>query len=145
MEMNIRRLLPTDYYKGFLNVIAVFSQDIIDMDFVQFEEQYERVLQQSGDTFVMEVDGKIVATAKALYEHKFHHPLMGHIEDVAVLPEYRKHGYGVLVVEHAIKSCWERGCYKVALCCREDLEPFYSKNGLVKRGISMNAYKSTTT
>lgn len=143
--MQVRRLLPSDYYKGFLNVIATFSQEPIDMTFEQFIDQFDRIMQQNGHTFVIEVDGQIVATAKALYEHKFHHPVMGHIEDVAVLPVYQKNGFGARVVEHAIQSCWDHGCYKVTLSCREDLEPFYATNGLVKRGISMNAYKTSST
>lgn len=143
--MQVRRLLPSDYYKGFLDVVSVFSKDAIEMTFEQFLDQYDRTLQQNGHTFVIEVDGRIVATAKALYEHKFHHPIMGHIEDVAVLPAYQQNGFGVRVVEHAVQSCWDRGCYKVTLSCREELEPFYGQNGLIKRGISMNAYKSTSS
>lgn len=142
--MIVRRLSLSDYDKGFMDVVSVFCKDDLRMTFEEFALQYEKVARQSGITFVMEIDGRIVATAKVLYEHKFHHPLMGHIEDVAVLPEFRGLGLGKKVVEHAIQSCWDQGCYKVTLACRDDLESFYSKNGLAKRGISMNAYKTTT-
>lgn len=145
--MNVRRLCLGDYHKGFLDVVGVFCanndlQKITSMSFENFADMYERIESQSGVTFVIELDDKIVATAKALYEYKFHHPLMGHIEDVAVHPQYRKLGLGQRVVEHAIQSCWDRGCYKVTLACREDLEAFYSRTSLTKRGITMNAYKT---
>lgn len=140
--MTVRPLCLNDYHKGFLDVVSVFCNHDLEMTFEEFAAQYERIASQSGATFVIEMDNSIVATAKALYEHKFHHPVMGHIEDVAVLPEYRELGLGTQIVKHAIESCWAEGCYKVTLACRDTLEAFYYKSGLTKRGISMNAYKA---
>jgi ribosomal protein S18 acetylase RimI-like enzyme len=95
---------------------------------------------QDCKIFVMEVDNKIIATATVLIEHKLHHHYMGHIEDVAVLSEFQKKGYGKLIVEHAMKYCDERQCYKIVLSCRNELESFYKKNGFTTKGISMTKY-----
>ena len=94
--------------------------------------------------FVIEDNDIIVGTVTALIEHKLHHTYMGHIEDVAVRPEYRHKKYGKLLVEHAINYCLEkRHCYKVVLSCRQELIPFYSTNGCVPRGVCMTRYADT--
>jgi ribosomal protein S18 acetylase RimI-like enzyme len=67
---------------------------------------------------------------------------MGHIEDVAVLPEFQQNGYGKLIVEHALRYCEERRCYKIVLSCRNELEQFYKQNGFSMRGICMTKYNN---
>ena len=52
-------------------------------------------------------------------------------------PEYREQGRASRLVKQAVKHARERGCYKVFLVCRPELEEWYKKIGLEKAGIHM--------
>ena len=74
---------------------------------------------------------RVVGTATLLIEQKFirHGGFCGHIEDVAVHPEYQGQGIGKSLVQRLIDVAKKRGCYKMILDCSEELVPFYKKVG----------------
>jgi glucosamine-phosphate N-acetyltransferase len=80
-------------------------------------------------------NGKVVGTASLLVERKFLHKggRAGHIEDVAVHPNYQRRGIGKALVMHLVEEARKRGCYKVILDCKDELAVFYEKCGF-KRG-----------
>ena len=61
----------------------------------------------------------------------------GLIENVVTHPDHRRHGLGTAVLERALQTAWERGCYKVMLLTGSKTEAtlrFYEKAGF-KRGV----------
>lgn len=83
-------------------------------------------------TYVLVDDNKILSTATVIFEKKIRYQrLCCHIEDVGVDPDYRKKGYGKLIVEHCIMVAKAKDCYKVKLCCSDKNVTFYDKMGFV--------------
>ena len=146
--MIIRELEFEDYYRGFLDVINLFTKGYDPagasyvMQYNAFVSLYGRMLGQGCKVLVAVEDEKVVGTAKILLEMKFHNrcALMGHIEDVAVLPEHRHKKIGKRLVQECMR--FARDCYKVVLSCKEELCGFYGMNGFVKTGTAMTFYRS---
>ena len=66
----------------------------------------------------------------------------GVIEDVAVDPPCQGQGIGKAMVQHALRVCGEKGCYKVALSSnlkRERAHAFYESLGFERHGYSFCA------
>jgi GNAT superfamily N-acetyltransferase len=65
--------------------------------------------------------------------------LIGHIEDVARIPDQRWKGSGRLVVLAAIKRAEEIGCEELILDCEDDLKlvGFYESLGFERCGVEM--------
>jgi dTDP-4-amino-4,6-dideoxygalactose transaminase/predicted GNAT family N-acyltransferase len=93
-------------------------------------------LENTGTNIVVTCKNKIVAGGRLIVEPKLYDPL-GHIEDIVVDKNYRKKGYGSIVVKALINLSREAGCYKTVLDCREELVRFYGKTGMVKTGANM--------
>ena len=85
---------------------------------------------------------KLVGMIKLLLEPKLHNngAYVGHIEDVAVFPEYRKKGIGKMMVTQVMALCKTFGCYKVILCCNEPLVGFYEDCGFIRKGLELSCY-----
>ena len=63
----------------------------------------------------------------------------GLMEDVAVDPVWQGQGVGREMVEHAIRLCRQKGCYKLALSAnvkRQRAHAFYESLGLARHGYS---------
>lgn len=90
-------------------------------------------------TFVGVVDdNRIVATATVIMEKKLrYHRLCCHIEDVGVHPDFRKRGYGKMIVEYCIKVALHNNCYKIKLNCADHLVKFYGDLGFEMNGNHM--------
>lgn len=73
----------------------------------------------------------------------------GSIENVVTHPDHRGRGFGTLVLKHALRLAWDKGCYKVLLQTgtkNENKLRFYQKAGFqlgVKTGFV--AYPENTT
>jgi len=80
------------------------------------------------------IDGRIVSTAKLFIEKKLYQSV-GHIEDVITVNSERGNGYGKDLVKTLISIGIEKGCYKVVLYCKDELEHFYSSCGMEKSGM----------
>jgi glucosamine-phosphate N-acetyltransferase len=87
-------------------------------------------------------EGKIVCSGTIIIEPKIIHggKSVGHIEDIVVLQSWRSKGIGSILIERLKTYGFDRNCYKIILDCNENLESFYSKNGLSKKGIQMAIY-----
>jgi UDP-glucose 4,6-dehydratase len=102
-------------------------------------------LRGKNNIYLLKVDGKAVSTAKLLVEEKIYEPL-GHIEDVVTHNDYRGHKYGSKLVKYLLnKALNDFGCYKVTLCCKDDLIPFYESCGLTQTGVSFSKYKNDSS
>ncbi len=49
----------------------------------------------------------------------------GYIQDLVVLPEYRKTGIGTQIVSTLVKKCVEQGVFWIGLIAEPDTEKFY--------------------
>lgn len=83
-------------------------------------------------TYVITLNDNIVATATIILENKLRYvePCC-HLEDVGVHPDYRKNGYGRMIVEHCLSVAKSKKCYKIKLNCSDKNVGFYSKLGFV--------------
>jgi GNAT superfamily N-acetyltransferase len=95
-----------------------------------------KVLRHDGTTiFVCEVAGSAISTCMLVVCPNFSRAgrPFGLIENVVTDREYRRRGYGRLVVEHAVEAAREKGCYRVTLMTgsrREETLRFYEAAGL---------------
>jgi glucosamine-phosphate N-acetyltransferase len=99
------------------------------------------LLNDNHQIWVAEIDLQIVAIGTLLKEPKIIHGFskVGHIEDIVVDNKYNGMGIGKKMIQHLIEQ--SNDCYKVILDCKEELEVFYNKCGLEKRGIQMAKYQ----
>ena len=85
---------------------------------------------------------KLVGMIKLMLEPKLHNggAYVGHIEDVAVFPEYQRKGIGKMMVTQVMDMCKTFGCYKVILCCNDPLVGFYQDCGFIRKGTELSCY-----
>ncbi len=91
--------------------------------------------------YVACIDNKIVGTFELLIMDNLGHKgrLSGIVEDVVVHKDYRSHGIGAKMMEHAIGICRALDCYKLSLSSnlkRERAHKFYENFGFKKHGYS---------
>ena len=138
----IRKLNKNDYDK-YLTLINQFRNTIFS------KEQYENILdkiENNSSIWVIQHYDKLIATTTIIYEYKFIRNIvkLAHIEDVCVDENYRNKGIGNLLINHVVNEAEKEQCYKITLDCNEQLEKFYKKSGLKKRGIQMATYLPLT-
>lgn len=107
------------------------------------KEQFQEFLDTQPSTtqiWVAKVNGKIVSTAKVMYEKKliFKLATLAHIEDVCTFKEHQRKGYGKAIVQHILEQAKQQGSYKVTLCCNEANSLFYKSCGFELRGVQMS-------
>jgi len=90
---------------------------------------------------IVGLDGdKIIAFGSLVVENKIRGYLSGQIEDVVVDSSYRGKGVGEKLIEEISKKAKKIGCYRVSLFCKEELIPFYNKNGYEVNNIVMKKW-----
>jgi GNAT superfamily N-acetyltransferase len=94
-----------------------------------YPEEWNERVSQGIHTFVGIINGEIIATYSVLLERKIIHNggMVGHLEDFAILPEFRGLGYGKQMIDHIMEFCKENNCYKVIHNCQESLVSYYEK------------------
>jgi glucosamine-phosphate N-acetyltransferase len=137
--VSIRALQPEDLERGFLDSLAALTE--VDLS-PSAARSVLAELPPNMQTFVAECGPQIVGTASLLIERKFTHGggRVGHIEDVAVHPDYQRQGIGTKLVRHATDAANAAGCYKVILDCFDPLVPFYERLGFrpFNRGLRLD-------
>lgn len=136
--LNFRRLEKGDYDKNYLELL---KQLTIVGDISQ--EKYEIAFDKMGaEVWVVEFEGKIIASVSLLLEQKIIHEcgIVGHLEDVVVDRDYRKYGLGKFIIERIIKIARERGCYKLIGDCKSELLGFYEKKGFESNCVQISIY-----
>lgn len=141
MDSLPRQLDPDDYDKGHLTLLAQLSP----FDTTAVSKQAYSAFTQSvagRNVWVVEADGRIIATGTLLVEPKLIHCLsaVGHIEDIVVAAEYRGQGLGRTMIDHLVVTAKQAGCYKVILDCNDQTTPFYERCGFARRGNVMAVY-----
>ena len=83
------------------------------------------------------LDKKLVGFGSLHLSKKIRGGLIGFIEDIAVVEEYRMRGIGHKIINALINKAKNKGCYKLVLECREETKNFYKKIGFNESGLSM--------
>jgi|LauGreDrversion4_2_1035121.scaffolds.fasta_scaffold30185_4 glucosamine-phosphate N-acetyltransferase len=136
--LNFRRLEKEDYDKNYLELLKQLTT-VGDIS----KEKYETTFDKMGaEVWVVEFEGKIIASVSLLLEQKMIHEcgIVGHLEDVVVDKDYRKYGLGKFIIERIIKIARERGCYKLIGDCKSELLGFYEKNGFESKCVQISIY-----
>ena len=130
--MQLTELSKEDWkkYLDLKSQVGYYQGSITEEEFLI---KYESIKKQGGIIYVIKVGSKLVATAKLLVEIKFFDSV-GHIEDVVVDINHRKFGYGKIIVKHMLNISDSMNCYKCVLYANKDLESFYTKCGMIKKG-----------
>lgn len=76
-------------------------------------------------------NGLVIGTTTLFVEPKFIFTgrRVGHIEDVAIRPEYQRQGIGAKLVRYATEQAASLGCVRTILDCSNENIPFYEKIG----------------
>ena len=136
--LNFRQLEKWDYDKNYLELLKQLTT-VGDIS----REKYETAFDKMGaEVWVVEFEGKIIASVSLLLEQKIIHEcgIVGHLEDVVVDKDYRKYGLGKFIIERIIKIAKERGCYKLIGDCKSELLGFYEKNGFESKCVQISIY-----
>lgn len=135
--LEIRQLWGPDITDDFLRTIAALSDTGLSVS--EAREVFRERLGPMFKTFVAVLDGRVVGTATLLVERKFLHKgsYAGHIEDVAVHPDFQRRGIGSALVAKLIEVAKDMKCYKVILDCSDHLISFYEKVGMRRASVQM--------
>ncbi len=136
----IRKLTDSESdYKNYLYLINQFRPTVFTL------EEYKNILSKidtNSIIWVVDYNNELIGTATIIYEYKFIRNIvkLAHIEDVCIDNKYRNKGIGQLLINHLINDANQNKCYKIILDCESNLENFYKKSGLEKKGIQMAKY-----
>lgn len=128
--------LSKNDYKQFTTLI---NSNISENDYNNFINE---VLHEDHLIIILKLNKNLIGTGTLLIEKKLTYGgcKMGHIENILIDENYRGNGYGELLVNHLLKLCKEKKCYRVDLNCNSELENFYKKMNLKQKHICMNIY-----
>jgi glucosamine-phosphate N-acetyltransferase len=134
--MIIRFLTLADFKNGFLETLSFLSGVHLS------PEEAEKILKSRGEdyyTYVILEKDQVIGTATLFIERKFIHSggLVGHIEDVAIRPDWRNKNLGSMLISVLTSEAENLGCYKVILNCFDKLTLFYEKCGFKTHDVGM--------
>ena len=95
-------------------------------------------MQNNVHSLVAFINDKLVGYGSLVIEIKIRSGRLGHIEDIVSDTKYRNKGVGLAIVNGLKEIAAEKGCYKLALECKENNIGFYNKCGFLISGTSMN-------
>ncbi len=133
--MILRRLNKNDY-EQFLVLINQFREtDFTEKDFILTLDKIEK----NSEIWIIENEDKIIASATIIFEYKFIFDIscLAHIEDVIVDINYRRKGYGKILINHLKEIAKSNNCYKLTLDCNDTNVNFYTACDFEKRGNQM--------
>lgn len=125
----IKPMTIGDIESGFPETLSVLKP--VDLPKERLQEIFVEKVLQGTTTWIIENDGRTIATATVIYETKFYNcgKKVAHIEDVAVHADHQGRGLGKMIMEALKTKAVANGCYKIILDCSSKNIPFYEKNG----------------
>ncbi len=81
---------------------------------------------------------KVIGFGSLHLSRKIRGGIIGFIEEIVVLENYRGRGIGKLIMQELIDNARNENCYKLVLECREEKRYFYEKLGFDCSGHSMS-------
>jgi glucosamine-phosphate N-acetyltransferase len=129
--MHIRELDLNDYNKGFFELMSQLT-NANKPSYEDFEKSFNIIKNQNSIIIVIEnEENKIIGSGKLVIEKKFHNNLrnVGHIEDIVVDENFRKHGLGKKIIDYLTAYGIGKDCYKMCLDCNDANVGFYQNCG----------------
>lgn len=122
-------MYATDFARGFREVLSALSPVTLPDEHAMVI--FRKRLRSGVKTYVAVNDERVIGTASLLLETKFIHNggCVGHVEDVAVDPQFQGQGIGQALIQHLVDVCRQEHCYKLILDCNPKLVPWYAKLG----------------
>ncbi len=127
-------------------VLALYAQPGFDdgntLPLADAERLFERMARYPDyGLYVAECAGAVVGTFALLVMDNLGHrgAPSAVIEDVAVAPAWQRRGVGRMMMDHAMRLCAEKGCYKLVLSsslARAGAHAFYQALGFERHGYS---------
>ncbi len=128
------------------DILRLHAQPAMDdgqvLTLAEAERVFERMAHYPDYRMIVALcDGRVVGAFALLIMDNLGHQgaPSGVIEDVVVDPQYQGQGIGKTMMQHALRLCGEKGCYKVALSSnltRERAHAFYESLGFERHGYS---------
>lgn len=128
------------------DILRLYAQPEMDdgqvLSLVDAERLFDRMARYPDYRMYVAVrDDRIVGTFALLVMDNLGHrgAPSGVIEDVVVDPQCQVQGIGKTMMQHALRVCGEKGCYKLALSSnlrRERAHAFYESLGFERHGYS---------
>jgi GNAT superfamily N-acetyltransferase len=112
-------LKPNDY-KEYKDVLFQLSHFEWNGEYTNVSNRIIRVLK---------INGKIIGAGSLFILNKLHCNPFGQIEDVVVSEDYRRNGYGKLIIDDLITIAKDHKCYKIVLNSLKHNEEFYKSCG----------------
>ena len=81
---------------------------------------------------------KVIGFGSLHLSRKIRGGIIGFIEEIVVIENYRGRGIGKLIMRELIDNARNENCYKLVLECREEKKFFYEKLGFICSGHSMS-------
>ena len=145
--MTIRKAIESDL-EEILDLYHYLFKEEDYSDSISFKDKWDEILKLNGLVyFVATENGKIVSTCNIMVIPNLSRGQRSYalIENVITHPDYRRKGYGRLVIEKAINQAKKKNCYKVMLLStsspdRFAAHKFYEQlgfDGNSKRGFSL--------
>jgi GNAT superfamily N-acetyltransferase len=137
------------------DILRLYAQPDMDdgqvLSLADAERLFERMARYPDYRMYVAIrDDRIVGTFALLIMDNLGHrgAPSGVIEDVVVEPQCQRQGVGKTMVQHALRLCGEKGCYKLALSSnlkRERAHAFYESLGFERHGYSLSLTIPTDT
>ena len=130
--MFFRKINNTD-----LKIYNKINNTVITQEY--FNNFINNILNKFHNIYVLEQKKNIIGFGTLILEHKLTHNgcIMAHIENIIIDENYRKQGYGNILIKELIEICKKEKCYKIILNCDSNLEKFYKKNNFTSNKLSM--------
>lgn len=130
--------------KNHMTAVIEILQSISDYrpDEKDYDQIWDEFQSQTNYFGLVALDEKVdvVGYGSIFIERKIRGGKMGHIEDIAVHPDFRKKGIGKLLINALYQISQEEKCYKVSLACKDHHLSFYQECGFVIAGISLSRF-----
>ncbi len=128
-ELTIREARSdADYYKAY----PLILQLIPDLDMQTYAQRVFVARATGYRMFIAEVGEDVIGVIGVIHNHNLHDGFVTYIEHVVIDENYRKQGYGAMLLEFAEKRAKEEGCDQIELDVDENesqIEEFYLRNG----------------
>ena len=130
--------------KNHMTAVIEILQSISDYrpDEKDYDQIWDGFQSQTNYFGLVALDEKVdvVGYGSIFIERKIRGGKMGHIEDIAIHPDFRKKGIGKLLINALYQIAQKEKCYKVSLVCKDHNLSFYQKCDFMIKDISLSKF-----